>query len=127
MDKYNKRLVAGAIGLIALVAVGVAIYIFCRGSECKVATGAAAWEDVLKKCAQNETLRTNHMVYLGPSNNTGVGTIWQRADEGYELKRLPPTLPPVTFKEGTWSSCDGTNSVQVLRGLRDRGRCLIES
>jgi hypothetical protein len=50
------------------------------------------------------------MVYLGPSNNTGIGTIWRRIEGGgYELKRLPPDFSPATLNQGNWSSCLSTH------------------
>ena len=55
------------------------------------------------------------MVYLGPSNDLGVGTIWQPIKSGgYELKRRPPSEKNLkedmakTIHSGTWTSCSGT-------------------
>jgi hypothetical protein len=102
------------IAAVVALPVGVAIWIAYRaiypGEQVTPVTAAAAWKLVLKNCAQNQTFRPNNMVYLGPSNSTGAGTIWRSVEGGgYELKRLPPNFSEGTVHAGEWSACAGTS------------------
>jgi len=121
-----KQVIISAI--ISLV-LGVAIWIIYtaieRGEKVTPVTAEQAWELVLKSCAQNQTFRPNNMVYLGPSNNSGAGTIWRRVEGGgYELKRLPPNFPEGTLRVGDWSACAGTSPASFAVGSGADGAVL---
>ncbi len=47
----------------------------------------ALWRDVVRKCAQNDVLGSR-LLYLGPSNDIGAGTIWRKTGffRGYAVR-----------------------------------------
>jgi len=69
-----------------------------------------AWKQVLKGCAENDLLG-NDVLYFGPSNNLGVGSVLQKRDKGYGLRYRPSDLKipsDVAFlNAGTSAKCSG--------------------
>src|ERR1700730_8635818 len=91
MSKNTRLVIVSVVAVVLILAGWILWHFSLGGSHVKKVTAASAWEDVLRACAQNQTLRPENMVYLGPSNDLGVGTIWRKIDgRGYELKRLQP-------------------------------------
>lgn len=45
-------------------------------ASCGLPPAREAWDSVLSKCTESETIPTKHVVYLGPSNRIGPGSIW---------------------------------------------------
>lgn len=54
----------------------------CDGKD-----GRKIWKDVLQKCANNDLLGRD-VLYFGPSNNVGVGSIWRKANDGSYHPRI---------------------------------------
>ena len=66
-----------------------------------------AWNKVLNTCASSDLLGKN-VIYFGPSNNVGPGSVWRKnANGSYELRRLTPTTEKWRgiIKPGTRSTC----------------------
>ncbi len=78
---------------------------------CSTPTAKDAWTKVLKKCVINQTISEKNLVYMGPSNNVGVGAVWRKRSGGYNLSRttdsIQPPFPSEIIKEGEWTTCDG--------------------
>src|SRR5208282_778153 len=92
--------------VLATVTVGCLSNLGCGPKNAK-----AVWNDGLKKCAQNDLLGPK-ILYFGPSNALGPGTIFQKyADGGIQVSHLLSQYgstdlyaPAQTF------SCDATSS-----------------
>lgn len=84
---------------------GALILSGCNGSK-----GAkAAWSDVISKCAQT-SLNGKEILYFGPSNAIGPGSIWRKDAQGvfrlrYDLSQMPD--PKNFMAPYTEVSCDG--------------------
>lgn len=84
----------------------------CVLGGCNDQDAKTSWNDVTKKCAVSD-LNGPHILYFGPSNVLGPGTIWRQADDHslhvrYDLNDLPGTKDFMT--PGNNSPCDGTSS-----------------
>ncbi|MDB5977666.1 MAG: putative lipoprotein [Nevskia sp.] len=69
-----------------------------------------AWTSVLKKCAVSD-LTGSSIMYFGPSNAIGPGSIWRKDDDGsfrlrYALSDMPD--PKAFFKQQKEFQCDGS-------------------
>lgn len=79
----------------------------------------AAWNDVIKRCATS-TLNGPNILFFGPTNAVGPGSVWRRDNEGvyrlrYDLSQMPD---PKTFTAPySEAQCDGTYSSKVTFGL----------
>jgi hypothetical protein len=72
----------------------------------------SSWDAVIKKCSDNQ-LNGNTVLYFGPSNNVGPGSIWRPgADGGFRLRYSLDDMPdPKQFIEkGNPSTCDGSSA-----------------
>ena len=87
------------------------------------------WKDVLKKCANTDVLG-KRILYVGPSNNVGLGSIWREAQGGYRLVRrfedsgASATAQAQTIQQGSLAPCIGNsttskkiNATGVLQSL----------
>lgn len=78
---------------------------------CKT-TAKDAWTKVIKKCTDDDTISEKNLVYMGPSNNVGVGAIWRKRSGGYGLSRrtdqIQPPFPNEIINLGEWATCTGT-------------------
>ena len=78
---------------------------------CNGAKGAKeAWSKVISKCAQTD-LNGNQILYFGPSNAIGPGSIWRKDAQGvfrlrYDLSQMPD--PKNFMAPYSEVSCDGT-------------------
>ena len=79
-----------------------------------------AWKKILQECAQTDVLGKK-VLYLGPSNNVGVGSIWLKRENGFGLRyrssdlQIPRSLRYVN--RGQPVRCSGeTRSGFHLRG-----------
>ncbi|KRB79688.1 hypothetical protein ASE00_18395 [Sphingomonas sp. Root710] len=98
--------------LIGLTAMGMLAG--CGGVNSKT-----AWNDVLKHCA-NSSLNGKKILYFGPTNAVGPGSIWRKDDKGvfrlrYDLSQMPK---PQGFT-GPYAptGCDGQVSTNFKLGL----------
>ncbi len=73
-----------------------------------------AWVKVLRKCATNDTINQNALVYFGPSNTIGVGAIFRKTPDGGLLIRdtLANGIPDAADRAkivlpGTDAKCEG--------------------
>ena len=79
-----------------------------------VTTAREAWIDVLSKCASSEAL--NNVVYFGPSNKVGPGSVWRKSDDSLHLRWTLADIEPDEGKlknliqEGALTSCQGETS-----------------
>jgi hypothetical protein len=79
-------------------------------------TAREAWDDVLKKCADTDIIGDD-VLYFGPSNAIGLGSIWREStDGGYTLRWLlsdavtdPNEMNKLVIK-GVNASCEGVSS-----------------
>ena len=81
----------------------------------------ASWKEVIKRCAGNATL--GKLIYFGPSNVVGPGSIWRKTDDGYNLRRLVSDLGSADavkplIQEGSSASCTGSSSSSFKVGLQ---------
>src|SRR5438046_4482937 len=73
--------------------------------------GKSAWQDVIRHCASSD-LNGKHVLYFGPSNAIGPGSIWRKDTQGefrlrYDLAQMPP--PSQDYRANfTETTCDGT-------------------
>lgn len=70
------------------------------------------WARILSRCTGDETLDRKRMVYLGPSNPVGPGSLWRRTNGGgVHLRRLLGDLTTASTEEavleGAASTCSG--------------------
>lgn len=81
----------------------------CDGNE----TARALWTDVVKKCAASDLLGKD-VLYFGPSNPLGPGSVWRKGtDAGYYVRWLPSDVdssPNSFIKDGTPFNCAGTST-----------------
>lgn len=81
----------------------------------------ASWKEVIKRCADNPTL--GKLIYFGPSNVVGPGSIWRKTDDGYNLRRLfsdlggADVVKPL-IQVGNPASCTGISSSSFKIGLQ---------
>lgn len=73
--------------------------------------GKKVWEDVIKQCADSDILG-KRVIYMGPSNSVGPGSIWAKRDGGYQLVFLLEdasigVMQPHVVKVGKRFSCQG--------------------
>jgi len=93
------------------IMIAVVLLYGCDGSE----SGRALWQDVVKKCAGNDLLGKD-VLYFGPSNPLGPGSVWRKGDAnnaGYYVRWLPSNIdsnPNVFIKDGTSFNCAGTST-----------------
>lgn len=69
----------------------------------------AAWNDIVKKCAKSD-LNGSKVLYFGPSNNVGPGSIWRVPEGGgYRLRWTLGDMPgsEVALLPGNEVSCAG--------------------
>lgn len=66
--------------LVALIALSYAF----SYAKCNEATARNVWTDIYLKCVTNDALRLDQLVYLGPSNRAGAGTIYHRFPNGLQ-------------------------------------------
>ncbi len=73
-------------------------------------TAKDAWTNVVKKCTETE-ITTKDIVYMGPSNNVGVGALWRKRSGGYVLSRRTDEIiiPTKVINVGEWSTCEGNS------------------
>lgn len=91
------------------VAVAVSSLAGCGTNDAK-----SAWNDVVKKCAASD-LTAKTVLYFGPTNNVGPGSIWREGPEGgYRLRW--------TDKDLTWAS----NVVQPGGPLACEGKVVAD-
>lgn len=102
--------------LISVFALVVAVSL----SACFGMGGAkSAWNDVIKRCGES-SLNGREVMFFGPTNAVGPGSVWRKDDEGvfrlrYDLSQMPR---PQTFTAPFSSAqCDGTYSSKVNFGL----------
>ena len=85
----------------------------------------ASWHMILDKCTGDETIDPKKVVYFGPSNQVGPGSLWRRpAGKGWHLRRLlfdiaeHDDLDNVVLR-GADSTCTGSVevSIEMLGGL----------
>lgn len=70
-----------------------------------------AWSSVLKKCSASD-LNGSKILYFGPSNNVGPGSIWRTGpDGGFKLRYSTAKLPGEKkfMNLGTQFNCAGSN------------------
>lgn len=96
----------------------ISIAFFCLlpiFSACKD-DAKSTWTEVLSKCAVSDVNGTK-MLYFGPSNNLGPGSIWvsDDAEGGYRIRYSLANLPkPQTFVNvGTSFQCSGTSTTTL--------------
>jgi hypothetical protein len=78
----------------------------------------SAWNDVIKRCAAS-SLNGPTILYFGPSNAVGPGSIWRRDASGtyrlrYDLSQMPE--PKNFLAPYSESTCDGTSSSKFTFG-----------
>lgn len=103
-----------AVAVVSLVSVP------CDASSRRPAADAS-WKEVIKRCADNQTL--GKLVYFGPSNVVGPGSIWRKNGEGYNLRRLVSELGSADavkplIQIGIAASCTGISSSSFKIGLQ---------
>src|SRR5687768_16857793 len=59
---------------------------------CCTPTAREAWDGVITKCAEHDTSDVKEMIYFGPSNSVGLGSVWQRIPEGLDLWFIPTDI-----------------------------------
>lgn len=78
-----------------------------------------AWRDVLKGCAESDLLGRD-VLYLGPTNTTGPGSVLRkRPDKGYGIRWVSSdmNLPKGTVKEGNLVQCKGNSKRNFELGV----------
>jgi len=97
----------------------LAIFVFTLGlvaSDPSAAEDAKTfWTSVLKNCASSD-LNGNKILYFGPSNNIGPGSIWLTgADGGYQLRTtVTDTRALKAFLvRGTPTACSATSTTEL--------------
>lgn len=100
---------------IRVPAASLLIFLFLVLPACTTSSSSSKLMDVLDPLADTDTKITRNTIYLGPSNNIGLGSVWSRSGSGYLLKRLPPDLPWQLVSTGNWVGGSGrsTNSVSA--------------
>ncbi|MDT8760216.1 hypothetical protein MZO42_16060 [Sphingomonas psychrotolerans] len=78
-----------------------------------------AWQDVVKRCAAS-TLNGKKILFFGPSNGVGSGSVWRIDGEGvyrlrYDLKHMPK--PQDFYADFTPTSCDGKSTKNFKGGF----------
>jgi len=102
----------------------IVLLLFCvallASSGCCCFTAEDAWTDVLSKCAVSE-LNGNKILYFGPSNNVGPGSIWREPEDGgFRLRNTVSDMPrkPIDFiHKGTEFSCNGAQLSSTASGV----------
>ncbi len=58
------------------------------------ATARDAWVEVIKKCAEAQTIDEDKLLYFGPSNTIGPGSLWRKDTQGkgYGLRMVNEDL-----------------------------------
>ncbi|MGF6481648.1 hypothetical protein [Paraburkholderia sp. JPY419] len=73
-------------------------------------------QKLVNQCAQND-LDSTHMIYFGPSNNVGPGSIWtdNTNGSGYHIRFTLTDMPmPQSFlNSGNPFQCSGTNTMTL--------------
>ena len=72
---------------------------------------------VIGPAANTDAGIARNTVYLGPSNNVSLGSVWASTQGGFELKRIPPSLPWFVINTGNWVATSGTSNNSVSGGL----------
>ena len=92
-----------------MMLLGIVVSIITAG--CGPKNAKAVWNDGLKKCAQNDLLGPR-ILYFGPSNAQGPGTIFQKfADGGIQPSHLLSQYGSTDLYAPTQTfSCDATSS-----------------
>lgn len=72
----------------------------------------SAWQDVIKRCARSD-LNGKKILFFGPSNAVGAGSVWRQDAQGvyrlrYDLGHMPK--PQDFLAPYTPLACDGTTS-----------------
>lgn len=93
-----------------IIAVGVASILSagCLGGG----SARSAWQDVISRCAKSD-LNGKKILFFGPSNAVGAGSVWRIDSEGvyrlrYDLAHMP--TPQDFYAPSTTLACDGTSS-----------------
>ncbi len=73
-----------------------------------------AWTNVIKKCADND-LNGKTILYFGPSNTLGPGSVWREGNNGgyyvrYDLEQM--SGHEMFINKGVPSTCDGTSTTK---------------
>ncbi|SRR6266852_7027138 len=93
-----------------LVAPLVALGLFVASPALAKTKARDAWKQVLKGCAENDLLGKD-LLYFGPSNNLGVGSVLRKRQNGYGVRYRTSDLnipSGVKFlNEGTLAKCSG--------------------
>lgn len=89
-----------------------ALFSCCLLTGCDDQDGKTAWNKILAKCAVSD-LNGPHVMYFGPSNVIGPGSIWRKADDKafrvrYDISDLPFRQNYIT--QGNNSPCDGSST-----------------
>jgi hypothetical protein len=82
-------------------------------SGCNHDDARSAWTSVIDKCARSQL--NGKILYFGPSNNIGPGSVWRKPEGGgfrvrYSLAEMPGNSVFIT--QGTPSSCDGSSETK---------------
>ncbi len=86
-------------------------------------TAREAWIDVLSKCASSEAL--NNVVYFGPSNKVGPGSVWRKSDDSLHLRwTLADTEPDEgklknLIQEGDIILIKGSQSIRMEKIVKE--------
>jgi len=77
----------------------------------------SVWTDIIKKCAKNDLLGSN-VLYFGPSNSIGPGSIWRKtSDGGYYVRWLLTNVDAANstplVNEGQKFTCSGEATSNV--------------
>jgi hypothetical protein len=86
-------------------------------SGCKL-TGRQAWEKVIIPCAGTDAAPAKNMVYFGPSNAIGPGSVWRESEAGgYNLRGTASEITNTTVEQlvvlGQEFTCGGSETTTL--------------
>lgn len=67
-------------------AIGILILSLLFPTTATAQDGKKLWKDVLRNCATNDIIGSD-VLYVGPTNNLGLGSIWRKVGSSYHLVR----------------------------------------
>src|SRR5262245_14196641 len=113
----------GRLTLAAVAAALVVVTLAYHPSGAAV-TARDVWKNVIQNCANNDVVDIDHVLYTGPTNTLGLGTIWRPVDGGYRPVRDFATVADETLRRkvvhiDTASDCaaDATKSKKFSASL----------